>query len=1170
MQRSHAQLETALAPRDAFTRRHLQARCAKTSRSQGTLTSSWTCRIRSSWKNNWPTVRRQAPRKNWWRYPVRQKQDVTRRTGRAQHRQHTVDAAEPFPCGWRSCGCTSATQESERQTLTSGITNTYLRKVLPELDLPKGYEDHHNTFMGSASETPFVREHRRECLVEPWRLMLKLQGQCAQLQNQINRDELQVLTIAIDANTREVWQAHGKRIVLLPAYLSAGGKDTPNEGPTTLSGVTFIEEQVSGMTLLYLPDSPDGQCLRRYDNLQSARRALFNLCLRSEMVGYLAGRALSGNEQAHASRISQAVLKHFDAMIGVGLAWPTTTSLAEHLLNAQMGRLIQAHRDTSRSRSALYLERYALSGTKAFNYIKMAMGLVPFVGSAVALYDAWSSANNAVAVLLRGEVGEGLAEIEAVLLSLIDAAMDLASGAAPGTRSATAARALTRARQLQTLGKGAVALRPTSARQARHIAQRFAGYEYEQPISLAGLQPLEHGVYRNVYRHADGDFIIRQGRIFQVELSKDSRGLRLSGTRKKTYRQPIALDEAGQWDTWLGVYGSTFEGGGLGGGGVLGHLADALDPIWPQAIRDRLPDWWRDRGIRRHQQLTEKADSLAQQLNERIPRSNDAINTYIDSPLEQRQALLPSIEAICLADIELGARQYQTLADLLPLTHGNKRRTVLDMQSSAAHVLADRFKQRVFYLNHRMSPVMDELDALIVQLDNLPGEAVRQRLATLEQIRKTRATMVRDLEQLDVLMADLKNWYARITNKTSKATLTPEVTELTARFSEANLLYLKTSHLLEIVNRLDGIKDVSWFYLQEHSRSLRAKVDLALYTQYTLSTGSGIQGRNQVLQNGLELYTRFLREMKVWTSSYPQHFNMDAVEQLLAGIEKMADRARKGIDLPAPPATPGQVRKKVFTTEDGLVLFGVEEWVEATQSHRYRLTGKGNVEEIWEQGSNGRFRLLNAPAAQSIPAPTDLAMLVADARNRLDLQPAYQARVQSYAEQDMLPVDLEHMMVSEADELSRRALRIEQLDARNPIIETLRDKAGELMTLGRTLRTRQSLSSKKPTDGMLDDLVRQQVVEIRKPDFLKNLGKRKDGRVDYLQEYEIWNLSAEPATLQWYAHFHYASARPVFRQFEKAHLKLTEHRFLTHADDANLPYADIGKRSVALEHFEHL
>ena len=78
------------------------------------------------------------------------------------------------------------------------------------------------------------------------------------------------------------------------------------------------------------------------------------------------------------------------------------------------------------------------------------------------------------------------------------------------------------------------------------------------------------GLYRGIFRHAEGDFIERQGRLFQVELSQDSRNWRLSGNAQKTYKQPIALDETGHWDTWYGVYGTTFEGGGLGGGQRLG------------------------------------------------------------------------------------------------------------------------------------------------------------------------------------------------------------------------------------------------------------------------------------------------------------------------------------------------------------------------------------------------------------------------------------------------------------------------------------------------------------------------------------------------------------------------------------------------------------------------
>ncbi|MDR6925082.1 dermonecrotic toxin domain-containing protein [Pseudomonas sp. BE134] len=581
MRRSHAQLEIALPPRDDFTRQQVQARLRKDFALNGHFSVQLDLPDAVTLQKQLSDGAAPGTPQKLVAVPSAARSKMSLEALAQLNIDNTPSMQlEPLSLrlGFMRLEITAA-DETERRALASGITLPWLRKVLPELDLPQAYENLiRDAFMGSASETTFIKEHRRECLIEPWRLMLQLQGTCARLQKQINQNEWQVLSIAIAADTPQAWNVADKRIVLLPAYLSAGGKDTPNEGGTTLSGVTFVQEKVSGMTLLYLPDSPDGQFLRRYDNLETARRALFNLCLRSEMVSYLAARALIGDVRAHASRINQAVLKHFDAMIGVGLPWPKTTSLSAHLLNAHMGRLIEAHRGTSRSNDALYLERYALNGPRAFNYIKMALGMVPFVGAGIALYDAWNSANRAVASLLRGEVGDGLTEIESVLMSLVDAAMDLLPGGSVGARTAKGARSLTRIRQLRALGQKAGALQAPSKRRARHVVQRFAGYEYEKPISLTGLEPATHGIYRNVYRHADGDFIVRQGRIYQVERNSDSRNWRLCGTRQKTYKQPVGLDEAGNWDTYFGVYGVTFEGGGLGGGGVLGHLADGLDP----------------------------------------------------------------------------------------------------------------------------------------------------------------------------------------------------------------------------------------------------------------------------------------------------------------------------------------------------------------------------------------------------------------------------------------------------------------------------------------------------------------------------------------------------------------------------------------------------------------
>lgn len=176
----------------------------------------------------------------------------------------------------------TAAVAQERITLLNGINLTYLSKALPELDLPKAYEQRiHRAFLGSADDTAFVNEHRRECLIEPWRLMLKLQGKFARLQHQISHDDLQILDIAIDADTPQAWLAGGKLVAILPAYLTAGGKDTPNEGGVTLSGVTFIQEQVSGVTLLYTPDSPDDRFLAQVRQPRSrAQGVVQSVCAR--------------------------------------------------------------------------------------------------------------------------------------------------------------------------------------------------------------------------------------------------------------------------------------------------------------------------------------------------------------------------------------------------------------------------------------------------------------------------------------------------------------------------------------------------------------------------------------------------------------------------------------------------------------------------------------------------------------------------------------------------------------------------------------------------------------------------------------------------------------------------------------------------------------------------
>jgi hypothetical protein len=194
---------------------------------------------------------------------------------------------------------------------------------------------------------------------------------------------------------------------------------------------------------------------------------------------------------------------------------------------------------------------------------------------------------------------------------------------------------------------------------------------------------------------------------------------------------------------------------------------------------------------------------------------------------------------------------------------------------------------------------------------------------------------------------------------------------------------------------------------------------------------------------------------------------------------------------------------------------------------------------------------------------TDITPLLVEARKRLGTVDAYKGKVEGYARQDMLPVDLEHMMTNEAAELNMRAQAIERLSPTETVALQLRNRANELSRAGRTLRIDQTLNSKTPTEGYLDYLLEQRVVDIRKEGGLRDLGKRTDGRRDFLQEYEVRDVRGESPQTLWYAHFHYTSAKPAFNDFVKGHLKLPDATWACNGNRPRLAVGQTCKRSGA-------
>ncbi|MDY7535199.1 hypothetical protein RGV33_26580 [Pseudomonas sp. Bout1] len=1048
----------------------------------------------------------------------------------------------------------------EVDRLTKGLTLDYLKVLVKELDLAGAYEQLiTHTFLGAPTDPPFATQYRRECLTEPLRLMLALHGKLARAQGLLNDTELQILNIAIDATDTAAWQVEGKRIVLLPAHLSAGGKDT-DHGPTTLAGVTFIQEQQSGVTLLYLPDIPDGRHVRRYASLDLARKALYDLSLGSGMSAYFAGLAIKGDTQAHLARLAQAQLKNFDGMFAVGPRWPVTTSLAGHLLNARMGRLIEAHRATSRSNAALLLEQNALRAGLVFNYLKIALGLVPFAGSVIALYDAWTSANLAVANFLRGDVGHGLAEVEGVLLALIDCAMDVLPGS---IALPVSARGITRQRQLRSLGSSAAGLQVSSISQSRRAAQRFAGYEYEGLVSLAEMQPHAHGLYRQVYRHATGDFIVRRGRIHQVELAGDPPGWRLSGTPSKTYKQPITLDENGEWDTHFGVYGVAFNGGLVGGGGVLGHMAERLDPLWPHAIRERLPVWWTDRALRQQLRLQDESMALGSQVSNHIQRARRLGVRYMNAAPEGKTPAWDDLRQALRATNDLAIRHDHVLQQL-PQPVGRDRINALrGIRQANAAIIA----RNTIELSRKARL---DLQALVAQfsalaLDHIDaGSAINllnQRKTVSVEVRKT-------LEDLDQYAKAANAWHHKIrnerdfqytetnperleVNRKEFADLSKDLADLNNQFGAEYRRYLKFSFSLETFYRYDAINDLSWFYL--HQQVFRRHLDItrALQIHYTLGQSSATRSQRAIILEACILeYQRFSLDLKAWNLGYPQHFDQPNLGRLLDDLDEMVDLGRQ--DLGLTPARPQNATFQVFTTEDHQLMVGTETAHPQTHARQFIIeTSTGQVETWHLDPQSNRARL--ATPTQPPPVPDSSVSrntLVQEAQSRLNDVESHQTNARRYASQNMAPVNLEHLLIREAGELTVRANRIHRVAPDEPIIELLRSKADELTVTGRKLRIEQSMISKTPTSGYLDYLLTPDPKDPKPCVRLSKIGeriangRRQGGRSDFLQEYAVHDLSKPNEPVLWYVHAHYDSATTPFDAVVKAHLKLPEQRNL--------------------------
>ncbi|WP_433885153.1 dermonecrotic toxin domain-containing protein [Pseudomonas vranovensis] len=1079
------------------------------------------------------------------------------------------------------------------QQLKDSIDKTYLSGLATDLDLAQQYENKITEAYRGTHESAFSRAYRRQCLGEPFRQMLIMHSAQARAKGELDDRGQTIFNIAIDADSKAAYQADGHDIELISARLSAGGEDTDSYG-TTLSGVTFISDQNSGITVLYRPEHPT-RLVRQYSSLEAARSGVYDLSKQSGEIDYLAGRALLGNPDAHRSRMRQAIEHRFDGIIGLGTTWPSTTSLAQHLLDAQGGRILEAHRATSRSNRDLWLENFAYQSGMIFNYIKMALGFIPVIGTVVAVYDFFEASARLVSALRQDEVYKALEALQQVLLAFVDAAIDLAPGL---PLKALSARQLTRQRQLQLLQAGpAGGFAPGSARRL----SRFEGYEYQTPLSLAGIEPGRHGKYKGIYQHAKGDFILVGDRPCQVQWLETEHTWRLRGTQFKTWRKNIALNENGQWDTHFALYGVHLRGGGSGGGQILGHMADVLEPYWPTAIREQLPRIWVDRHYRRQRMLTTQSLENEAQLQITLQRTNTAFDEFERATPQAQQALLETMKANCRADIAAAEKAYGSWDELQKISLRAEKQMALTQKVRLARVVCDRTLNLIDVT--RKAAMRSLYESLLIRarlegLNDLVDQAplLRQLRSTSLKVVEYKQQMLEQKKELDtwfqrvtapaqpqvrIRTADFKKQLADIKSEFVERIRTVEsleddptlfltrVNEVHSQFNgkltrlaadfEGTELYLQevagyeflksshrrldkklndsfftfhnTPHLMTLAQKYANTTVIADFYTAR-LRTIEDEVHLIQATLSELQTVPNSAAQRRAIQTEAQrIYRQYKLELQSTRASFPELFDEHYLEKLYDNLDKLILHSDKAVQrLPGLRPNRGQ--------NSSPRLFQAED------DHYYigdYTPASGNAPElITVRSAEGsvvrRFEPVGErwrPQAPATPArPHELRDLKQTATQLIEGLDSFRRRVRGYIKPDTLPADLEDMMIAKANELENCATRIEAIGGNAADTTALRTQAARLRQEGVQLRIEQIKVSPRPNEGHLAYLDSQQQIGIRK------LGERQMLKArDYLQEYEIRDLQSAGEPVLWYAHFHYRGLDTPFENFNAAHLK---------------------------------
>lgn len=1014
-------------------------------------------------------------------------------------------------------------------TLRNGMTIDYVKQLDTALDLAGAYETLiYSAFKGKSDETGFRREWRREVLCAPYQYSLQLLSLSKPLAlNSAGQALLERFYQEQISSTPE------QSISYQPLTLRPGVAADGSTSATTLSGIFIIQALSGGPALLLTPDAPDGNKIRQFADAQLACRDLEALAVNLDMRTYLARSPLDGKSDEHLSYINQAILTKASGFIGLG---PTRhQTLFQHQSDLAMGELITIHRRSSRSQADWSFQRDAASHARIFNYIKMAIGFVPVVGTAISLYDGWNAANAAVLAFLSSRYAEGIEHMNSVVLSLIDAMMDIVPAATAGNAAMALAR--TRARQVASqIG--------TPWLSQRKRPSPFANYETEPPIGP--WRRLEAGKERGLHEHLDSRslWFLHDGKSYPVEWDASYGTWRLKSNDVKSYKMPVRLSDTGVWEP----HGGYFVQGGLpAGGGIVTRLYnqgwESLRTYWqrnPPSPIDTLHN------------IAAREQSLINRLNEALSELNrlESLRTASVSQapdMHWHQAFVTA-KARTIEVIELAEQT-------LPLLENLRGQVAPRALKEQRHALNKRILRQNFSLLKMQKKQLtgqyaqsEQLHAkfedLIAQLENNADVAADTIATYLDQLQTTR-DIVSSLMELQGSISR----YQRYHNRLQGQALTDLVQDMDSLqlpldpFSyQLEALGERTRLLFKInVGAPDNVAD----FIEDVRRALiDFRETLSSHAQLAQSGLSRSQER-RFLAHLRERYTQFITQTHAWQDLYPNRIEGDIIQDIreqMANIIGKVDQQLTTTTRPDRPAR-GPSSPRLFEIDDQHMVIGREATRNGQPMLEVSSSTNAQVHSSYSKNEQGQWQS-NRPRVVSTP---NLQQLETSSRTLLNGVEASKSKLSNYQRLNMTPTSLQDLADAYASPLAQRAsaLRTAAGNAISPeqtqLLKDLDTAWNELTALGRTLRIEQTKAYALPEVGHLQYLLGEKEVKIQWSRELEPARNANGVAIEYLEEYKI--IDTQTQTPLWYAHFHFKKKPGQrFDRLEAGHIKLAAER----------------------------